>query len=101
MKDNKKNGLYAGWPPFSEFKKEMSNLLSLQVNEYKKETNKKIENLTEGTLKILSVLPDINKKFSSIDKKLSNHITDTNKKIDKVTERFDDIETLIKKEKGI
>lgn len=76
--ESKKNGLIPGWPPFSKFKEEMTELVNFAVKEEVKPLKQDI-----GTIKD-SIL-GVHNRMTSIEKHLSNHVTDTDKKIDSIS----------------
>ena len=83
--DNKgKNGLFLGWPPFSEFKKNMVELLEEAQRPLKNE----IDTLRD------SLIDHINRteaNFKTVKAYLTNHVTDTNKQIDRIENKVDKI----------
>ena len=160
MKNEKKNGVLPGWPPFSKFKKEMVELLEdaqepikddleivrdsllghiaktekhfSKIEEQHNKTEKhfsKIEEQHNKTEKHFSKIEEQHNKtekhFSKIEEQhnktekhlnkieeqhnktekhlkvietaLTNHVTDTNKKVSKLEKRFDSFDTKLDK----
>ena len=75
------NGFLPGWPPFDKFKKEMSDLVSDLI----KETNKPMEqSLKIVKESLLGYIEKTNDNFKEVKTALTNHVTDTDKKIDEL-----------------
>ena len=89
-----KNGFLPGWPPFDKFKKEMSDLVSDLI----KETNKPIwESLETVKASLWSYIEKTDENFKKTDENfkevklaLTNHVTDTDKKIDNFRKEVND-----------
>ena len=75
MKKKTKNGYLPGWPPFSEFKREMADIVSYLFDE-------KINPIKNDTRTMKDSLLGLNNRITGIEKQLTNHVTDTDKKID-------------------
>ena len=111
MKEDKNNGLLPGWPPFADFKRDIANLVDDKIEPLKRDLSTVKDNLvshiqtSNKNFKDLSVILDSlvshiqtsDKNFADIKLTLSNHITDTNKKIEMLNERFDDFYEVIVK----
>ena len=99
----KKNGLLPGWPPFNEFKREMADLVSLQIDEQLKPVHSDIKALKEGVLSHIEKTRDnflnLNNRMTSIENHLTSHITDTNKKIDVLKSDISDIKHILRGQK--
>ena len=112
----KKNGLLPGWPPFNEFKKEMADLVAHQVDEKLKpvqlemttvkdsllshiqKTDKSFKAVDENFKTVNESLLKINNRMTEIDKQLTNHVTDTNKKIDGLKSDISEVKQLIRRQ---
>ena len=76
------NGLLPGWPPFTEFKQEMAKLVDLKIEPIKRDLSTVKESL-------VSHIQKTDENFKEVKLALANHITDTNKKIDALSEKMD------------
>ena len=111
MKEQKqtKNDLLPGWPPFVEFKQSMVDLLDEAQKPIKEKLNtveaclighinktdanfKKMDtrltghiNKTEANFKAVEI------NFKAVKTYLSNHVTDTNRKIDNLSTKVDQL----------
>ena len=82
MSKEKRNGFMPGWPPFTEFKKEMQGLLVDTLEEHNRPIKQDIRTLKESMLGLAE-------GQKSIQKQLNNHVTDTDEKIDQVNIKLD------------
>ena len=82
----KQNGLMPGWPPFTEFKKEMLELLNYALNEVQKPMQLDIRTVKDSLFNHISKtdthIAKTETNFKTLKKYLLNHVTDTDKKID-------------------
>ena len=77
--DKKQNGLMPGWPPFTEFKKEMLELLNYALNETQKPIQLDMQTIKNS---LIEHICKTEADFKIVKNYLSNHVTDTDKKID-------------------
>ena len=82
MSEEKRNGFLPGWPPFTEFKREMQGLLMDTLEEHNKPIKQDIGVLKESML-------NLTEGQKNIQNHLNNHVTDTDKKIDQVNVKLD------------
>lgn len=68
---NKKNGLLLGWPPFNQFKKEMADLISLQVKEYNKSIKEDISLIKDGVLSLNNRMTGLENRMGTVEKHLN------------------------------
>ena len=69
--NQKKNGLSLGWPPFTEFKKDMLELLEIAQSPVKEKLS-----IVENSL--LSYIEHTNKEFKTVKNTLSSHTKEIN-----------------------
>ncbi len=90
---NKKNGLLPGWPPFDEFKREIVDLMEITISEnIKTDLNTVKNSLIDHINKTEGNFKTVEGNFKTVKEYLTNHITDTNKKITKLENRFNSFE---------
>ena len=101
MSKGKENGLFPGWPPFVEFKRDIQKLLSEQNKSLEKDLKTFRESFLSHVAETKKRTSGLDRRISglekgqkTIQKLLSNHITDTDKKIDGLSK---DIKKLLSK----
>ena len=82
MPKEKRNGLLPGWPPFTEFKREIQGLLVDTLEEHNRPIKQDIRALKESMLNLAEGQKNIHKQ-------LHNHVTGTDKKIDQINIKLD------------
>ena len=108
MKDKKINGLLPGWPPFTEFKKNMIELLDEAQKPLKSDIqtikNSLIShiNKTEANFKTLTgyltnYVTDTDKNINTLNTKVDSLKNDTNKNIGTLNTKFDSLNQKTKK----
>ena len=92
MRNKKANGLLPGWPPFTEFKRDMLELL----NEAQQPIKTEIQTIKHSLINHINKTDSLSKKTDSLSKKtdslskktdfLKNKVSEINAKLDKVLE---------------
>lgn len=67
---------------------EFLDLFQDRVKQENKPLKESIKNLQEGQKNICNLLSSHDKRLGKVETSLSNHVTDTNKKIDKLTKEI-------------
>lgn len=102
---SEENGFLLGWPPFTEFKREMQDLLSEQTKPLEKDLvtvkgallghiEKTDKRLTKIEQNLTNHVVKTDKRLTGIEQNLTNHVTKTDKKVDVLSK---DIKAILKK----
>ena len=101
---SEENGFLSGWPPFTEFKMEMQDLLSEQTKPLERDlvTIKgallgHIEKTDKRFTGIEQSLTNHDKRLMGIEQNLTNHVTKTDKKVDALSQDIKGIKAILKK----
>ena len=82
MSKEERNRFLLGWPPFTEFKREMQGLLVDTLEEHNRPIKQDIRTLKESMI-------SLTEGQKNIQKQLNNHVTDTDKKVNQINTKLD------------